>query len=178
MRGRSVFFFWCVFFACAGVCFSQGKAPAKEKLAAESGIGAALLLGDIMGISAKLWISEVSALDAGAGWSLYRRTETLRTRGAPYAYIEYMRHFFNEVKTRTGKFVYFVGVGVEYAHNYYEDKYTDKLYYGVRLPFGLSYMFENSPFDIFLETTPSIVFYFHGVTSDMGACVGLRYWFR
>jgi hypothetical protein len=146
------------------------------KLAAESGLGAALLVGEPMGVSLKLWISEVSALDAGVGWSLYRRMDTMRTRGAPYAYIEYLRHFFDVVKARTGKFVYFIGVGAEGAYNYYDEGFRDAAYFGVRLPFGMSYMFKDVPVDIFLELDPSIVFFFSGVTSDMGACAGLRYW--
>jgi hypothetical protein len=129
-----------------------------------------------MGVSLKLWISEVSALDAGVGWSLYRQMDTMRKRGAPYAYVEYLRHFFDVVKARTGTFVYFIGVGAEGAYNYYDEGFRNSSYFGVRLPFGMSYMFEDHPVDIFLELDPSIVFFFSGVSSDIGACAGLRYW--
>ena len=174
--GRS-FLLYCTFCLCALGCFAQEETPVDDRLAAESGFGLALILGEPMGISAKLWFSEYSAINLGVGWSMYRRMESMRTRGAPYAYIDYLRHFFDEIKTRRGKFVYFIGIGIEGAYNYFEDEYTDKQYYGVRLPFGISYMFDNAPLDIFLETSPSIVFYFHGVSSDIGACAGIRYWF-
>ena len=177
MEGRSLFFF-CVIFVCALGCFAQeSPSPKKDKLPAQEGFGAAFFLGEPSGISAKLWLSEYFAIDAGAGWSLYRRMENVRKRGAPYAHIDFLRHFFDVVKAVEGKFVYFIGVGLEGAYNYFEDNYKSKTYFGVRIPFGISYMFGNRPFDIFLETSPSIVFYFHGVTSDIGACVGIRYWF-
>ncbi|MDR1931571.1 MAG: hypothetical protein LBQ57_01995 [Spirochaetales bacterium] len=163
-------YFAAVIFLVAGAA----KAPAQEsggtKLPQESGMGAAILLGEPMGISAKLWISEVSALDAGAGWSLFRRMENgVSVRGAPYFYFDYLRHFFNTVKMQTGKFVYSIGVGLENA-------LAEDMYMGVRLPFGMSYAFEDAPLDIFLELVPSIVF-FPDITSDMGASAGLRYWF-
>ena len=177
MRRRSSFFF-CAFFACSLICFAEEKDPGKEeKLPAQSGFGAALLLGEPMGINAKLWVSEYSAINVGIGWSLYRRMETMRKRGAPYASIDYIRHFFDQVKTARGKFVYFIGAGLEGAYNYFEDRYTERLYYGVRFPFGISYMFEDHPFDVFLETSPSVVFYYYGITSDIGASIGIRYWF-
>ena len=178
MQGRSIFFI-CVFFACVVTGFASEKtAEEKKHLPAQSGFGMAILLGEPMAVNAKLWISDDSAIEAGAGWSSYRRTHDVRKRGAPYAYIELVRHFFDRVKAQKGKFVYCMGAGLEYAYNYYEDSYKDKQYYGVRFPFGISYMFDGPPIDIFLKIDPSIVFYYHGVTSDIGACVGVRYWFK
>ncbi|MDR3200963.1 MAG: hypothetical protein LBT68_05840 [Spirochaetales bacterium] len=150
----------------------RGSSDDDMRLPAESGVGAAFLVGEPMGLSAKIWISEVSALDAGAGWSFYRRTDDgMHIQGAPYFYFEYLRHFYNAVKAQTGKFVYFIGVGAETVN-------SSEMYFGVRIPFGMSYMFESAPLDVFLELVPSVVF-IPGVTvtSDTGACAGLRYWF-
>ena len=169
-------FFICVsfvFFLCAVAAKAQ-EGP--QKLAAESGFGTALSVGEPMAVSAKLWVSETSAMNAGFGWSLYRRTpQGMRKRGAPCAYIEYLYHFFDRVKTQTGKFVYFIGAGVEGAYMDYAETFHEKIFMGLRLPFGLSYMFENAPLDVFLELAPSIVV-MRGMTSDISACVGLRYW--
>jgi hypothetical protein len=137
---------------------------------AQSGFGAALILGEPMGLSAKLWISPDSSLDAGAGWSMYRRTnKEMRQIGALYFYVEYLHHFYDIVKTRSGKFVYFIGIGMETAPDV-------EFYLGARIPFGITYMFEDLPLDIFLELAPSLVIR-PGITSDTGAFAGLRYWF-
>ncbi|MDR1626491.1 MAG: DUF3996 domain-containing protein [Spirochaetia bacterium] len=170
MKGRSFFCLYFVFLICAAAAAGEGPAPSAEPLAAESGFGAALVLGEPMGLSAKLWLSPDFSLDAGAGWSMYRRTEDgMRQIGAPYFFLEYLYHFYDTVKAKTGKFVYFIGIGAESA--------LDKdLYLGARIPFGMAYMFENAPIDIFLELAPSLVF-MPGTTSDTGAFAGLRYWF-
>jgi hypothetical protein len=169
LKGRSFFCLYFVFALCAAAA-DEGLSENEDLPAAQSGFGAALILGEPMGFSAKLWISPDFSLDAGAGWSMYRRAEEdIRTVGAPYFYIEYLRHFYDVVKAESGKFVYFIGLGAETA--------LDKeIYFGARIPFGMTYMFQNDPFDIFLELAPSVVFR-PNITSDIGACAGLRYWF-
>lgn len=174
MKGRSFFCLYLAFLLCAAAAADERSSRSQngEPLAAQSGFGAAVILGEPMGLSAKLWLSPDSALDAGGGWSMYRRTgtgEDIRAIGAPYFYIEYLYHVYDAVAAKTGKFVYFFGLGAETALD-------NSLYLGARLPFGMGYMFENAPIDIFLELVPSIVLR-PGVTSDMGASAGLRYWF-
>ncbi|MCL1818339.1 MAG: hypothetical protein FWG35_05355 [Spirochaetaceae bacterium] len=165
-----------VFFLCAAAANAQESPRNASALAAESGFGAGLVAGEPVAASAKLWISETSAIEAGIGWSFYRRTpQGIKMRGAPYAYIDFLRHFFNVVKARTGKFVYFIGAGVEGSYLYYSDRFRDRFYLGLRIPFGLSYMFPDAPLDIFIELVPSVVF-LRGLSSDMGAGVGIRYW--
>ena len=165
-----------VFFLCAAAAIAEEDPRNTELFAAESGLGTAVVLGEPMAVSVKLWISQTSALDAGVGWSFYRRTpQGMRQRGAPYAYIEYLYHFFDRIKTRTGKFVYFIGAGVEGAYMDYNEKFQDRIYMGLRLPFGLTYMFTNAPLDIYIELAPSVVV-MRGMSSDTGAGIGLRYW--
>ena len=165
-----------VFFLCAPALEAEEGPQATHKLAAESGFGMALAVGEPSALSAKLWISEASAINASFGWSFYRRTpEGMRKRGAPHAYIDYLYHFFDRVKARTGKFVYFMGVGVEGAYMDYNDRFHEKIFMGMRFPFGLSYMFPNAPVDVFLELGPSIVV-MRGMSFDMSACLGIRYW--
>jgi hypothetical protein len=170
VKGRSFFCLYFVFLLCAAAEADGRPSRGGEPLAAESGFGAALVLGEPMGLSAKLWLSPDFSLDAGAGWSMYRRTETgMRKIGSTYFYLESLYHFFDTVKAKTGKFVYFIGLGAETA-------LEEDLYLGARIPFGMTYMFENAPIDIFLELAPSLVF-MPGITSDTGAFAGLRYWF-
>jgi hypothetical protein len=175
--GRILLRLSLAFLFCAAAVTSAAAADAddpssqnEEAPAAQSGFGAAIILGEPMGISAKFWISPDSSLDAGAGWSMYRRTdEEMRKIGSPYFYAEYLHHFYDVIKAKSGKFVYFIGIGAETALD-------AKLYLGVRIPFGLTYMFQNAPIDIFLEIAPSLVI-LPGITSDTGASAGLRYWF-
>ncbi|MDR1317661.1 MAG: hypothetical protein LBK13_12390 [Spirochaetales bacterium] len=172
--GRILLRLFLAFLFCAATVTNTAAAepPSKNEdpPAAQSGFGAAFILGEPMGLSAKYWISPDSALDAGAGWSMYRRTdEEMRQIGAPYFYAEYLYHFYDVIKAKSGKFVYFIGIGAETALD-------SDLYLGVRIPFGLTYMFQNLPIDIFLEIAPSLVI-LPGITSDTGASTGLRYWF-
>ncbi|MCL1817712.1 MAG: DUF3996 domain-containing protein, partial [Spirochaetaceae bacterium] len=168
MRPGFLFCTSLVFLLCAAANAEENP----RKLPAESGLGTAVVVGEPTTVSAKLWISEASAIDVGAGWSFFRRTpQGARIRGAPYAYIDFLHHFFNVVKSRTGKFVYFIGAGVEGAYMDYNDKLRERVYLGLRIPFGLSYMFPDAPIDIFFEVVPSVV-YMYGLTSDIGAGVG------
>jgi hypothetical protein len=139
--------------------------------AQESGFGAGLVAGEPLGVNAKLWISQTIALDAAAAWSFYRKTGSgERMAGAYYVHAGYLRHFYDVVKADSGTFVFFVGFGGKIT-------FREEFYFGVRLPIGLTYMIENQPLDIFIELAPAVVL-IPGTTSDMGAIVGIRYWFK
>ena len=151
-------FFLVLFLFCGGFAAAQ-----------DSGLGTGIILGEPMGINAKLWISDFFAIDAAAGWSFYRSTgDGQQVKGAYYFHLGYMRHFYDIVEADTGKFAFFVGLGGKAA-------FRDEPFWAVRIPIGLTYMFENDPIDIFIEVVPSIVLY-PGIDSDMGGYVGIRYW--
>ena len=58
---------------------------------------------------------------------------------------------------------------------------TDATAFGIRVPFGIDFDFNNVPLDIFLQVVPTLDFFHdyapHGVGFDFDFSVGARYWF-
>jgi len=54
--------------------------------------------------------------------------------------------------------------------------------FGIRVPVGISFDFNNVPLDIFLQVVPVLDFYSgyapHSVFLDFDASIGIRYWFN
>jgi len=48
---------------------------------------------------------------------------------------------------------------------------------GLRLPVGLTYLFDGAPVDLFLEAVPSLDL-LPGTSFDLDAALGARYWFN
>ena len=129
--------------------------------AQDSGIGAGIIVGEPTGLSAKTWLSANDAVDAGVAWSI--------THGWFHIHADYLRHSFNLIPVEVGQLPLYYGIGARIG-------FGPDVSVGVRVPVGLSYLFEGTPLDVFIEVVPGITI-LPNTQFDMGGGIGVRYWF-
>src|SRR6056297_2032250 len=122
--------------------------------------GLGLMLGEPTGVSVKSWFGTKAAFDMGAAWSLSGRDEAL------HLHTDYLYHRWFENKKNLA---FYYGLGGRVI-------FSDNAVAGVRVPFGLTYVFKGIPFDLFVEAAPLL-----DVSPDVefagNGAVGIRYYF-
>ena len=130
---------------------------------AQSGrFGLGVMLGEPTGLSAKLWLGESSAVDAGGAWSFVNNPSVT-------IHADYLFHFFNLIAVREGRLPLYLGIGGAVSISNDPD-------FGARIPIGLSYLFASAPLDVFLEAAPIFLFY-PATTFDFSGGIGIRFYF-
>jgi hypothetical protein len=129
--------------------------------------GAGIIVGEPTGASLKYWLTDVMAIDGAIGWSDQDDSDL-------YLHADVLWHNFDWLKVPQGKLPVYLGVGglVRFRDNYDSDD-TDV---GIRVPVGISYMFEKVPLDIFAEIGPAIDVT-PAVQGDITGGIGVRFWF-
>jgi len=121
--------------------------------------GLGVMLGEPSGVSVKKWFSEKTAFDIGAAWSL----EDFQTL---HLHSDFLIH--SELEGSENLLFYY-GIGGRII-------FADDPNIGVRIPIGLNYVFENAPFDLFVEAVPILDIAPDVALAGNGA-VGIRYYF-
>jgi len=130
--------------------------------AQDSGLGLGLIFGEPTGLSAKMWTSERTALDAAVAWSF---------SGLGFFHIQsdFLIHNYELLPVSKGKLPVYYGLGAFIA-------FSSELGLGIRVPFGLAYQFEGAPVDLFGELVPGL-----SLLPDLGLYfgggIGVRYFF-
>jgi len=130
--------------------------------AQDSGIGLGVILGQPTGVSFKAWTARNQALDVAVAWAFDREE-------AVHVHADYLFHDFRLFRVEKGQFVLYYGIGGRI-------KAESRTRFGIRIPIGLSYLFEDIPLELFFELgpimdlTPSTLF-------RMSTGVGIRYYF-
>lgn len=147
-------------------CLGVGVAGARPQ-----GFGLGLMGGNPSGLSAKVWTSPRIALDAGLGYSLW-------SGRALHFHGDVLWHTNSLLQSsRDGYLPFYIGVGARVGMA--ADDYPDTRI-GIRVPFGLEYVFASAPVGLFLEVVPT--FDLAGVPPSKGffspqGSVGFRYYF-
>lgn len=139
--------------------------------------GLGLELGEPDGLNAKLFLNPSQALDFGIGgmYHHYYGGDGLNL------YLDYLWHPKQLVATEAFKLPFYIGVGgrlwfFDYGPN---DGRADV--FGVRIPIGIDFDFNNVPLDIFVQLVPTFDFYRnydqHDFYLDIDFSVGARFWF-
>jgi hypothetical protein len=130
--------------------------------AQDKGLGLGLIFGEPTGLSAKIWTSERTALDAAVAWSF---------SGVGWFHIQsdFLIHNYELLSVSQGALPVYFGGGAYIA-------FSSDLGLGIRVPFGLAYQFEGAPVDIFAEIVPGL-----SLLPDLGfyigGGIGVRYFF-
>ena len=127
--------------------------------------GAGIILGEPTGASLKYWLNETMAVDGAFGLSSHDNTDL-------YLQGDVLWHNFDLIPVSQGRLPVYFGVG---GLARFRDHNRDNEV-GVRVPVGLSYMFENAPVDIFVEIAPAIDFT-PDARGEITGGIGIRYWF-
>lgn len=99
-----------------------------------------LAVGEPTGVSAKYWITDRNAFDAGAGWSSKRKLLDV--------YLDYQYHYFWS-DFDGGNLPLFVGGGAMARLN-------KNFNIGLRLPIGAEYLFEGPRLVAFAQVAPTV----------------------
>jgi len=134
-------------------------------VAAQSGaFGIGVMLGSPTGISAKKWLSRRTAFDAGAAWFL--EDDPLL-----HLHADYLFHRSDLDGLVEGRSYAYYGIGGRIKLE------NEDPLFGVRIPFGVTYLFPDAPFDAFFELVP--VFDLIPRTQiDLNASIGVRFYFK
>jgi hypothetical protein len=128
-------------------------------------LGIGITLGEPIGASAKYFFNDTLAIDGAAGWSGREDTEF-------YAHSDVLWHNYHLLPVSRGRLPVYFGVGglVRFRHH------DDANQVGIRVPVGLSYLFDNAPVDIFAEIGPALDVA-PSVHGEVTGGIGVRFWF-
>ena len=128
------------------------------------GFGLGIIVGEPTGVDAKWWLSESSALQGAVAWSFSGNSNM-------HIHLDYIMHRFDIIDVSSGSMPLYFGIGGRVKFT--EDADDD---IGLRIPIGLSYMFANDPFDLFVEIVP-ILDLIPDTDFDINAAIGGRFYF-
>jgi hypothetical protein len=128
---------------------------ASVTIAQERRFGLGVIIGEPTGISAKLWISPVNALDFGLGWSVggdrvgnYKGGFDGGSR--VHFHMDYLWHWFDAIHS-SERFPLYTGVGGRINTGAGYDASA-----AVRGVFGIAWLPRQTPIDVFIELVPSL----------------------
>lgn len=136
----------------------------------QEGLGLGIIVGEPTGLSLKTWLTKSTAFDLAAAWSF-------AGEGSFHVHGDYLIHNYKVFRVEKGSLPLYYGVGARVrAHDHGPDQ-NDDVDVGIRIPVGLTYLFQNDPFDLFLEVVP-ILDVAPETDVTLNASIGARYYFR
>jgi len=155
----------CVRAADEAAALTQSSSPGSPAESYVEKLGAGITVGEPIGASLKYWFNERLAIDGAVGWSSHDNTDL-------YVHSDVLWHNFDLIPVSHGSLPVYFGAGglVRIRDDNHDNQF------GVRVPVGLSYMFENTPVDVFAELGPALDVAPH-VRGEITGGVGIRYWF-
>jgi len=146
--------------------------------------GLGLELGDLVGITGKYFVNSNQAIDFGIGDYGYAYRYYGDTGGI-HLYADYLWHPKVLAKTDPFELPFYVGVGARFWDFGYNcptgNNCMDATAFGIRVPVGIDFDFNNVPLDIFVQIVPTLDFFRdyapHSVGFDFDFSLGVRYWF-
>ena len=124
--------------------------------------GVGIIAGEPTGLSFKYFMSQETAIDLAVAWSF-------TGKGSFHLHGDFLWHIPEIFKVSAGKFFFFFGAGA-----YFKIEEQGKM--GIRIPVGLSYMFEKAPVDIFIEIAPLMCLY-PETRLGLNGGIGVRFFF-
>jgi hypothetical protein len=141
---------------------------------AQDQLGIGLIVGEPTGLSVKYWLDEEHAVDAAAGWSFWG--------GDGFQlHADYLWHNFDLLGSAAGcdmlPVYYGVGARLKLRDNDCRHDDNGDTAFGIRVPVGISYLFDGAPFDVFAEIVP-ILDFTPDVDLHLNIAVGLRFYVK
>jgi len=127
-------------------------------------LGVGVIVGDPTGFSAKYWLSRTRAVDLALAWDLSGSEDRFEIHA------DHLWHFDLDLSRLQGRMPLYVGVGGRLLTGH-----DARL--GVRIPFGVSYMFPRVPIELFGEITP-LVDFTPDTETRVNAGAGVRFYFK
>ena len=127
--------------------------------------GAGLIIGEPTGASLKYFVNDTLAIDGALGLSLHAHSDF-------YLHGDVLWHNFDLIPVSQGKAPVYFGAGglFRFRNSGQEDQFA------IRVPVGVSYIFDNAPVDIFAEIGPALDLT-PAVRGEITGGIGIRFWF-
>jgi hypothetical protein len=138
-------------------CLSPAAEAVTSRVGSPDDLGVGVMMGQPFGVIAKYWLTSDLAIDGAAGYHFNHNFDT---------HLDYLWHSYSSFNVYDGRLPCYVGVGARVLLG-------NDSQLGLRLPFGVTYLFPNEPFDAFVELAP-VVKLVKGIGADMDGLVGLR----
>jgi hypothetical protein len=126
--------------------------------------GVGVIFGEPTGVALKYFLNDTIAVDGGVGWAFHHHTDW-------HLHGDILWHNFDLIPVPEGKLPLYFGVGARFK---VEDRDDDR--FGIRVPVGVSYIFERLPMDVFAEIAP-VLDLAPSTRGGLTAGVGIRWWF-
>ena len=160
----------------------------QKSFEANKTFGLGLELGEPTGLNGKYFLSPSGAIDFGVGaiYGHYYGGDGI------HLYVDYLWHPLSLTSQPAFELPFYIGVGgrfwdFDYCRNGNRNCGYGGSAFGIRVPVGLSFDFNNVPLDIFLQLIPVLDFYrgdYYDYYRDdrihlgIDLTIGVRYWFN
>jgi hypothetical protein len=157
----------------------RNRRSAGQRYVANGTFGLGLELGGPTGLNGKYFLSDDGALNFGLGANgyAYRRGD----RDGIHLYLDYLWHPVSLANPAEFQLPLYIGIGGR-LWDFDDDINDDGTAFGIRVPVGIAFDFNNIPLDIFIQVTPTLDFYRGYADDDFGFwfdfSLGIRYWFK
>ena len=131
------------------------------------GFGVGIIAGNPTGLSVKKWLENGNAIDGAAAWSF-------EGDGAVQLHADYLWH--HHLAALPERMPLYCGVGGRLAIEDDGRRHNGDTRAGVRIPLGVTYLFEAAPLDIFVEVVPTLDVA-PRTDLELDAAIGLRFYF-
>jgi len=128
-------------------------------------LGVGVTFGEPIGPSLKYFFNDSVAIDGAFGWSLHDHTDF-------YMQSDLLWHNFDLIPVSQGKMPLYFGAGglLRFRNSGEDDQFA------IRVPVGVSYLFDNVPVEVFAEVGPALDLT-PAVRGEFTGGVGIRFWF-
>ncbi len=163
------------------------SSPGSHGFVANKKFGLGLELGEPSGLTGKVFVTESGAIDFGVGY-VYDNYYYYYNAAGFHAYADYLWHPVSLASAQAFELPFYVGVGGrfwDFNYTYLGMDYSGSAF-GIRVPLGIAFDFNNVPLDIFIQVVPVLDFLnggYYNLSHDrvhFGADVsaGIRFWFK
>ena len=142
-------------------------ASASARTQDDFGIG--IIAGEPTGLSLKYWLDEDYAIDGAAAWS-NSENDSFQLHG------DYLIHNYEFLNADEMPAYYGIGARLKFKDSDGGGRNKHDPIFGIRVPLGVAYHFDDAPFDLFFEVVP-VLDLAPDVDLDINAAVGLLYYF-
>jgi hypothetical protein len=141
---------------------------------AQDRLGLGVIAGEPTGLSAKYWLDEEHAIDAAAAWSFWD--------GCGFElHSDFLWHDFDLLGSSAASdcLPLYCGVGARLKFRDDECDHHDNhdTVFGLRVPVGISYLFDGAPIDVFAEIAPIVDLTPH-LELNFSVAVGVRFYLK
>jgi hypothetical protein len=136
---------------------------------AQDKFGLGVILGEPTGLSLKYWLGKEHAIDGAVAWS-YSENDSLQL------HTDYLVHNYDVFNTDELPFYCGLGARLKFKEDDGRGRNENHAIFGIRIPLGVTYVFDDAPVDLFFELVP-VLDLAPDVELDINAAIGLRIYF-